>query len=509
MSTRHLLRRTRHLHRHHATLATTSPTAPTPSPPPPSLMIYDRAAEAVKSKLRRLNNPDPRFLRHASPYPTTSDHTHLLQFPATQVTTLPNGLRVATESSLSSRSAAVSVAIDSGSRFEKDDNSGVAKFLERVILKSVPADLADIGGELSGFTGREGSRLLLKLLSKDLGKGVQILGRVLQDLDLSDAVIDKVRHDILKEKDQADANGENVILDQLHATAFQYTPLGRTIYGSVNDIQSITKADIQEYISSHCAAHRMVISASGGVKHEELVELVKSGFTKLSANPATTPQLVASDPVNFTGSEVRIIDDDLPIARFAVAFEGASIKDPDSIALMVLQTMLGSWSKTDGGGKHVGSQLVQMAAINEVAESIKTFNINYKDTGLFGIYADAKPDCLDDLSYGIMHEISKLSYRVSDDDVIRARNQLKSTLLLQSNGINASSEEIGRQLLSYGRKIPFAELYARIDAVDADTIKRVANRFIFDKDVAIAAMGSIRSLPDYNWFRRRTYWLRY
>ncbi|KAL9246339.1 hypothetical protein vseg_019886 [Gypsophila vaccaria] len=518
MSTRHLLRHTRHLRRHntrhHATLTnttTTTSTAPTttPLPPPPSVMIYDRAAETVKLKLRRLSNPDHRFLRHASPYPTVSDATHLLQFPATHLTTLPNGLRVATESSLSARSAAVSVAFDSGSRFENEDRSGLAKFVERVVLRSVPADLADIGGELTAVTGREGSRLSMKVLSENLANGVKILGRVLQDLDLSDAVIEKVRGDLLKEKDQADAIGEHVILDQLHATAFQYTPLGRTIYGSVDSIKSITKADIQDYISSHCAAHRMVISASGGVKHEELVELVKSAFTKLSANPATTTQLVASDPVNFTGSEVRIIDEDLPFARFAVAFEGASIKDPDSIALMVLQTMLGSWSKIDGGGKHAGSQLVQMAAINEVAESIKTFNINYKDTGLFGIYADAKPDCLDDLAYGIMHEISKLSYRVSDDDVIRARNQLKSDVLLQSNGIGAVSEELGRQLLAYGRRIPFAELYARIDAVDADTIKRVANRFLFDKDIAIAAMGSIKGLPDYNWFRRRTYWLRY
>ncbi|KAK9090854.1 hypothetical protein Sjap_024031 [Stephania japonica] len=65
------------------------------------------------------------------------------------------------------------------------------------------------------------------------------------------------------------------------------------------------------------------------------------------------------------------------------------------------------------------------------------------------------------------------------------------------------------RLLTYGRRIPFTELFARIDAVDTKTVKRVANRFIFDKDVAISAMGPIQSLPDYNWFRRRTYWLRY
>lgn len=157
----------------------------------------------------------------------------------------------------------------------------------------------------------------------------------------------------------------------------------------------------------------------------------------------------------------------------------------------------------------MGSQLSQMVAISELAESMMAFNTNYKDTGLFGVYAVAKADCLDDLSFAIMQEMTKLCYRVGDDDVTRARNQLKSSLLLHVDGTSPTAEDIGRQLITYGRRIPFAELFARIDAVDAATIKRVANRFIFDQDMAIAASGPVKLLPDYNWFRRRTYMLRY
>ena len=53
-------------------------------------------------------------------------------------------------------------------------------------------------------------------------------------------------------------------------------------------------------------------------------------------------------------NQIRIIDDDMPLAQFAVAFNGASWTDPDSIALMVMQSMLGSWNKNAGGGKHMG-----------------------------------------------------------------------------------------------------------------------------------------------------------
>ncbi|GAB2299257.1 hypothetical protein Dimus_033327 [Dionaea muscipula] len=73
----------------------------------------------------------------------------------------------------------------------------------------------------------------------------------------------------------------------------------------------------------------------------------------------------------------------------------------------------------------------------------------------------------------------------------------------------SSAALLFKGLLTYGRRISFAELFARIDAVDSSTVKRVANRFIHDRDIAIAATGPIQSLPDYNWFRRRTYWNRY
>ncbi|CAK9186187.1 unnamed protein product [Ilex paraguariensis] len=498
-------------------LAQTHESTPPASPPPKDFMIYDRLAEGVKSRLKRLENPDPRFLRYASPYPTLTTHTGILSAPETKVTTLPNGLRVATESNLASKTATVGVWIDAGSRFETDETNGVAHFLEHMIFKGTASrnvraleeEIENMGGHLNAYTSREQTTYYAKVMDKDVPKSLDILADILQNSAFEDGRIDRERGVILQEMEAVGEQYEEVIFDHLHATAFQHTPLGRTILGPAENIKKITKQHIEDYISTHYAAHRMVISAAGAVKHEEVVEVVKKLFTKLSANPTTTSQLVVNEPAIFTGSEVRIVDDDKPLAHFAVAFNGASWTDPDSIALMVMQFMLGSWSKNAGGGKHMGSELAQWVGINEIAESMMAFNTNYKDTGLFGVYAVAKPDCLDDLAYAIMYETSKLCYRVQEADVTRARNQLKSNLLLHIDGTSPVAEDIGRQLITYGRRIPFAELCARIDAVDASTIKRVANRFIFDQDIAIAAMGPIQRLPDYNWFRRRTYLLRY
>ncbi|KAL2319322.1 hypothetical protein Fmac_028291 [Flemingia macrophylla] len=315
-----------------STAPAASKTSPRPSPPPPDAMVYDRLAEAVKAKLRRLDNPDPRFLKHGSPVPALADHTRELAAPETRVTSLPNGLRVATESSLASKTATVGVWIDAGSRFETEQTNGTAHFLEHMIFKGttkrtvreLEEEIENMGGHLNAYTSREQTTYYAKVTHKDVPQALDILADILQNSKFDQDRISRERDVILREMEEVEGQMEEVIFDHLHATAFQYTPLGRTILGPTQNIKTITKDHLQSYIQTHYTAPRMVVAASGAVKHEDIVE------------------------------QVRILDDDIPLAQFAIAFEGASWTDPDSIALMVMQAMLGSWNKSAGGGKHMG-----------------------------------------------------------------------------------------------------------------------------------------------------------
>ena len=79
--------------------------------------------------------------------------------------------------------------------------------------------------------------------------------------------------------------------------------------------------------------------------------------------------------------------------------------------------------------------MVQLIASNQLANSYMAFNTNYHDSGLFGVYATAdKTGNLPDLAWVIMHEISKMAYNVAEEDIVRARNQLKASLLFASEG---------------------------------------------------------------------------
>jgi len=195
------------------------------------------------------------------------------------------------------------------------------------------------------------------------------------------------------------------------------------------------------------------------------------------------------------------------LAHVAIAFESAGWASEDAFPLMVMQTMLGCWSRTSGSGANMASKLCQAVAEGECAHSVMSFNSCYKDTGLFGVYAVAEATTLNDLAFHTMESMVRLCHRTTEEEVARARTQLKATMLSHLDSSSQICEDVGRQMLTYNRRLSAAEIFARIDAVDASTVKAVANKYINDQDIALAALGPLHEMPDYNWLRRRTYWL--
>ncbi|RZC62737.1 hypothetical protein C5167_024501 [Papaver somniferum] len=486
MGLKHSLRKT-HTVRKLNNLTHTCPFISTSQSSGPSLMVTcDQPAALIESNRLEKSNRS-KFLKYSLPHPVVIDPSIILSFPETRVTTLPNGLRVATESNLAAKTATISAWIDAGSRHDTDETSGAAHYVEHIKLTAAcrmskeerQEKIQDMGGCLSAKTAREYTAYNLTVRDKYVPNALYIIADILQKNSYySYQDVDSLRNIILQEKQAVERCPEKLIFDHLHTAAFQSSPLGRTVLGPDHVIKTIHRNKIVNFISTHYTPPRMVIAAAGAVKHEDIADKVKKLIADLPTDPTTASHLASKEPTIFTASEVRIIDDGVPLAHFAVAFKEASLTDPDSIALMVMQFMLGSWSKSTVFGKFIGSELAQRVAIDDIAESLMPFNKNYRDAGLFGVYACAK------VSLRAAH---LLTYFVDN---------FKPWLLLALCNLDWI-----RSATCFWQK-NFICLFARIEAVDASTIKRVANRFISDRDIAIAAMGPIRRLPEYNWFRR-------
>jgi len=143
------------------------------------------------------------------------------------------------------------------------------------------------------------------------------------------------------------------------------------------------------------------------------------------------------------------------------------------------------------------------------AEMYSAFNTCYQDTGLFGFYAQCDEVAVEHCISEIMFGIGSLSYSVTEEEVNRGRIQLKTALFGSLDSTTAIAEDIGRQILVYGRRIPIAEMIKRLDAIDAEEVKRVAWKYLHDAEVAVTALGPLHGMPPYMTIRRQTFWHRY
>lgn len=108
-----------------------------------------------------------------------------------------------------------------------------------------------------------------------------------------------------------------------------------------------------------------------------------------------------------------------------------------------------------------------------------------------------------------MQEFNRIGKNAHDSEVERAKNRLKASLLMSLDGTTAVAEDIGRQLLTYGRRLTPAEVFLRIDAVTTADVMRVASDHCEDTEPAVAAIGCLAGFPDYNFIREWTYWRRW
>jgi len=250
-------------------------------------------------------------------------------------------------------------------------------------------------------------------------------------------------------------------------------------------------------------ADRMVLVGTGAVDHEELVKLAEKQFAALpvSANPIRLGRQ-SHQKTSFVGSEVRIRDDTMPTAHIAIAVEGVSWSSPDYFPMMVLQSIFGNWDRALGASPILSSRLSSIISSNNLANSYMSFSTSYSDTGLWGIYMVTENFMnIDDLVHFTLKEWTRLSVAPTEVEVERAKNQLKASLLFSLDGSTAIAEDIGRQLVTTGRRMSPKQIEHAVNAVTLSDIQRVAKTYLWDRDVAIAGLGRIEGLLDYNRIR--------
>jgi len=422
-------------------------------------------------------------------------------------------MRVASETN-GSATASVALWVDYGSRNETAQNNGVGNLFEHVLFKGTASlsqlelekEAKSLGATFKVSRSRELTGITATCLNEDVPRVVELLADVVQNASFDEAEIEKQKPVMLAKLAAAETTDvQGVMLDLLHSVAFQGTALAHGTAGTTQSIQGLTRDDLLAMKRDHLIAPRMVLSAAGGVDHDQLATLAAKHFNNCEAGKEFSKVVPYC---RFSGSEVKIRDDDMSLGHITVGFPTSGHLEADEhLRLELAKLVLGSWSPTKPNMLS-GVNLARNFSNYNMADSYSAFNVAYKDTGLFGVHLAGGRMQLMHAQELVADEVMNLCETVSDTEVNRAKNQLRTQLFSQLQNNSVVAQDIATQVIYHGRRVPLIDLENAIEEITTDSMAAVCDKYIFDKCPAQSGLGSIEQMFPYMTYRKKFKWFR-
>lgn len=414
------------------------------------------------------------------------------------ISRLDNGIRVVTDAMPHLQTASVGVWVDAGARHEAEHEHGLSHLLEHMAFKgtrrrsarAIAEEIEAVGGELNAATSLETTAYFARTLKDDVPVALDILADILQNPAFEAEELKREQNVVIQEIGAVNDTPDDLVFDLAQAAAFPGQPIGRSILGTPASVLSLTPDSLSAYLKSRYRPDRMVISAAGAVDHADIVARVGDlfGNSPAIANGAGADAPDAFDLAVYSGGDARH-SRDLEQVHLVMEFEGVSYHDDDAYAARILASAL-------GGG--MSSRLFQSVREERgLCYSIFAFASSFRDSGVFGLYAATQPNQVRDLVDVTAAEIADFARNVTEAEIARARSQLKAGLLMSLESSVARAEQIGRQVVVFGRVLGVDELLAKVDIVDVDTIRRLTTRLFDGSRLTVGAIGELNGLENH------------
>ncbi|KAK1968495.1 insulinase [Colletotrichum sublineola] len=477
------------------------------------------------------------------------------------ITTLPNGLRVASEA-LPGSFSGVGVYVDAGSRYEDAGLRGVSHIMDRLAFKSTGSRSADamleqveaLGGNIQCASSRESMMYQAATFNGAVPTTVGLLAETIRDPRLTEDEVLEQLGTAEYEIKEIWSKPELILPELVHTAAFKDNTLGNPLLCPEERLGSISRETIRRYRDLFYRPERIVV-AFAGVDHGQAVKLAEQYFgdmkgssyqeptlsrtgsetsldssssqasastdayaaSSASASPVQQPSKLLSKvpffknlstsapngasvlseplshdihaPARYTGGFLSLppqppsLNPNMPtFTHIHLAFEGLPISSDDIYALATLQTLLGGGGSFSAGGPGKGMySRLYTNVLNQHGwvESCVAFNHSYTDSGLFGISASCIPGRTASMLDVMCRELRALTLEsgfsaLKRAEVDRAKNQLRSSLLMNLESRMVELEDLGRQVQVHGRKIPVTDMCRRIQDLTPDDLRRVA-----------------------------------
>jgi len=405
------------------------------------------------------------------------------------ITKLPSGLTVITDTMPHLQTAALGVWAGVGGRDEKLDEHGISHLLEHMAFKGttkrsareIVEEIEAVGGDLNAATSSGSTAYYARVMKNDVPLAIDVLSDILANPAFDAEELEREKNVIVQEIGAAMDTPDDLVFEHLSEIAYPDQALGRSLLGTPQTLSGFDRDKLHGYLQTHYHGPDMVVAAAGAVDHERVVDEVAQRFAGFNSSPAPKPAAAS-----FGKGGSRVVRRDLEQAHLTLALDGLPQADPALFSLQVFTNIL-------GGG--MSSRLFQEVREKRgLCYSIYTFHAPYADTGFFGLYTGTDPNDAPEMMEVIVDQMNEAVETLTEAEIARAKAQMKAGLLMALESCSARAEQMARHILAYGRPLTVDELVARIDAVSVVSTRDAARGLLSRSRPAVVALGNGRGL---------------
>jgi len=383
------------------------------------------------------------------------------------------------------RSVSFGVWVRNGSRNETSANNGISHFIEHMMFKGTEKrtamEIADemdaVGGQLNAFTSKEYTCYFTRTLDTHFDTALDVLSDMFFNSKFDEAELEKERGVILEEISMYEDSPEDLAIDLLQYKAFPGTSLGMSILGTPETIAGFTADEFRNFMKTRYSPKNVVIAVAGNFDEAEVIQKVDAVFGAYKGETDTSEEKKAVYVPGFSLKEK-----DIEQLHLCVGFPGISSGVDESYALAAVNTIL-------GGG--MSSRLFQkIREEHGLVYSVYSYNANFWDTGIFVIYAALNPGNVEDVLGLISTEVrGMLTDKISNEQLSKAKEQLKSNVLLSLENAASRMNAIGRTLLMLDKTVTPDEVVEKIDAINLDAFYETCGKIFVPNQMSLSLVG--------------------
>jgi predicted Zn-dependent peptidase len=401
---------------------------------------------------------------------------------------LPNGLVVVTETMNHVRSVSIGVWVRNGSRREATEQNGLAHFMEHMVFKgterrsaeAIAREMDSVGGMLDAFTSKEQICFNAKVLDENLPIAFDVIADLVLRPRFDSEDVAKERQVVLEEI-KMDLDNPEYLLHEIFTRGFwPEHPLGRPILGTPETVKQFSREALQTRFREWFAPDHLVITAAGNVTHQQVMDLIQREFGGLRSNDVledhTPPRTDA--PLHVERKK------ELEQVHLCVGVPSLPIAHERRFGIAVLNNML-------GGG--MSSRLFQnIREKRGLAYAVFSEITPYSDAGMLTVYSGTAKETVGQvLDLTIAEFRSMKESPVADEELRRAKNHLKGSLMLSLESTSSRMSNLARQELYFGKFYSLDEILASIEAVTREDVQSLAREFFRPEQISATVLGPV------------------